>query len=81
MEMFKEQTYVILVSKPLKQSLFSTYNELSVGCSSQLWDVWMVQTQNHVSFIFWIVQVFCMVCECCVSITIYLCDDKDLIPN
>ncbi len=71
MEMFTRANICGFSEQTLETRSLSTCNELFIGCSShkdQVWDTWMVQTQNHVSFIFWIVQIYCMVCECCVSI-------------
>jgi len=38
----------------------------------------VILAQKHVSFIFYILQMFYMVCECNVT---YICDSKDLIPS
>ncbi len=67
LEMFKKKTYVYLVHDSCELRSLGTFGELLMGCYHVL-SVRVILAQKHASFIFCIVQMFCIVHGCHVEI-------------
>jgi len=62
--------YVFFMNNTHKAKSLGTCDELPNGCSphkDQILGAWVIPTQKYVNSIFCIIQVFFMVCGCCVG--------------